>query len=240
MWSHAVMKRTLTLGLVVGLSVALLSPGNVALAVNDDVTVVTLPIKLCPKTIPGIGPRTWTKMKRRSSQAIVVRGYSKRSDENNTELWQRTNSCWVKVSEWWGLNGLNGWRKKPWTGSLLTPMGIFGLTRTGGRKPNPGTAMPYHHGPEYWDKGGYKIHYPKQIYNYVIAMNYNRYINKPPRVTRQPNPKKSSGYWFHQRGLGSTRGCVSMKKKQIREALRWMDPEQNPQAIMGPEKWLAR
>jgi L,D-peptidoglycan transpeptidase YkuD (ErfK/YbiS/YcfS/YnhG family) len=234
------MKRTLALGLVAGLSVALLSPGNVAVATGDDITVVTQPDELCATTIPGIGPQTWAKMKRRSSQAIVVRGYSKRSDENNTELWQRTDGCWVKVGGWWGLNGFKGWHKTPWTGSLRTPKGVYGLTSTGGRKRNPGTTMPYHYGPKYWEKGGYKIHYPKQIYNFVIAMNYNRYNKKPPRVTRQPDPTMSSGYWFHTRGLGSTRGCVSMTKKQIRATLQWMEPSQKPQAIMGPERWLAR
>jgi len=235
-----VMKRTVVFGLAAGLSVALLGSGQVTAAAEADGTTVTKPAELCLTTIPDIGPATWAKMKGKSSQAIVVRGYGARSDQNTTELWQRTTGCWTKVDGWWGLNGFNGWDEAPWTGSLRSPAGVFSLTSTGGRKPNPGTSMRYHYGPQYWEKGGYKIYYPKQIYNYVIAMNYNRYKKTAPRVTRQPDATTGSGYWFHQRGLGSTRGCVSMKKKQLVKTLRWMQPNQKPQVLMGPEKWLAR
>ena len=93
-------------------------------------------------------------------------------------------------------------------GSLRSPIGVFSLTDAGGRLRNPGTAMRYHYGPKKYERGGYKISYPVQLYNYVIAINYNRRIGKPPRNTNQPDRTTGSGYWIHQRGLGSTRGCV--------------------------------
>ncbi len=238
---NVAMKPLLTFGLALGVSGALLGTGqSVASADELAPAAETTTSVECLTTIPDIGPSTWAQLKRKSSQAIIVRGYGKRSDQNTTELWQRTGGCWSQVDSWWGLNGFKGWHRTPWTGSLRSPAGVFSLTSTGGRKPNPATSMPYHHGPKYWEKGGYKIHYPKQIYNYVIAINYNRYNKKVPRSTKQPSSSTGSGYWFHQRGLGSTRGCVSMKKKQLVKTLQWMKPEQKPQVIMGPEKWLAR
>ncbi len=194
----------------------------------------------CATQIADIGPQTWSKLRKKSKQVVVVRGYGQRSDQNDVERWERDAAgCWTKLSSWWGLNGARGWHEKPWTGSLYSPSGVFSLTSAGGRKSNPGTAMRYHHAPQYWEKGGYKMHYPVQIFNYVLAINYNRYNKKVPRSTQQPDLTTGSGYWFHQRGLGSTRGCVALKKRQMKIVLRWMQPSAKPSVIMGPRKVLA-
>ena len=189
---------------------------------------------VCITQIPGVGPATWAKVPAATTQLIVAISEDRWSDENTFQRWEKSAGCWVQLSSWWSLNGFNGWHERPWTGSLRSPLGVFSLTDAGGRLRNPGTKMRYHYGPQRYERGGYKISYPVQLYNYVIAINYNRRIGKPPRNTNQPNRNTGSGYWIHQRGLGSTRGCVSLTKSQLVTTLRWLTPTARPHIIMGP------
>jgi L,D-peptidoglycan transpeptidase YkuD (ErfK/YbiS/YcfS/YnhG family) len=195
---------------------------------------------ICNTQIPGLGPSVQSKVPNRvSSQIVVVRGVARDFDENTFERWEKINGCWTQLSAWWALNGYNGWSGRPQTGSWQTPTGIFSLTDTGGRLPNPGTSMRYDYGPQWYWRGGYKIDYPVQLYNYVVAINFNRRIGKPPRDERQPSRRVGSGYWIHERGLGSTRGCVSLTRAQLVVLLRWLTPSARPYIVMGPPAWLA-
>ncbi|MGA9147741.1 MAG: L,D-transpeptidase family protein [Candidatus Nanopelagicales bacterium] len=203
---------------------------------ETEVPAADPPPPVCLESVPGIGPTTWSKVPLLSTQLIVAVSTSRRTDENTFQRWEKAAGCWTQVSSWWSLNGFNGWHERPWTGSLRSPIGVFSLTDTGGRLRNPGTSMRYHYGPKRYERGGYKISYPVQLYNYVIAINYNRRIGKPPRNTNQPDRTTGSGYWIHQRGLGSTRGCVSLTKSQLVTTLRWLQPTALPHIIMGPTR----
>ncbi|MGV1036770.1 MAG: L,D-transpeptidase family protein [Candidatus Nanopelagicales bacterium] len=196
------------------------------------------PTPTCLTSVPTVKANYLAKVPAKTRQLIVVRGISKRSYDSKFERWQKVGSCWVRVSSDWSLNGAKGWHARPWTGSLRSPIGVFSLTDTGGRLPNPGTTMHYHYGPQRYERGGYKISYPVQLYNYVIAINYNRRIGKHPRDTRQPDPTTGSGYWIHQRGLGVTRGCVSLPKKKLRRTLQWLSKADRPYVVMGPQKLI--
>lgn len=158
---------------------------------------------------------------------------------NDFERWEKINGCWQLLSTWYdSTNGYKGWNERPWSGSLLTPIGVFSITDVGGRLPNPGTAMPYHHGPKYYERGGYKLKYPVQIYNYVMAINYNRIVGTPPRSEKRRFRAKSSGYWIHQQGLGVTRGCIGLTKQEMVTTLQWLRPEASPRIVMGPQASL--
>ena len=126
---------------------------------------------------------TWSRVPAATTQLIVAESTRRNTDENTFSRWEKSGGCWVQLSSWWSLNGFKGWHERPWTGSLRSPIGVFSLTDAGGRLRNPGTAMRYHYGPKKYERGGYKISYPVQLYNYVIAINYNRRIGKP-RVTQ--------------------------------------------------------
>lgn len=206
----------------------------------DELTPTPAPTPVCLTSVTGIGPVTWKKVNKTATQLVVVKGEDRYWDENTFERWEKRNGCWVRLSAWWSLNGFNGWNERPWTGSLYSPIGIFGLSDTGGRLRNPGTTMPYHYGPKRWERGGYRISYPVQLYNYVVAINYNRRVGQPPRDERQPDPTTGSGYWIHQRGLGSTRGCVSLTRGQLAILLKWLKPSPRPRIVMGPTDWMAK
>lgn len=196
------------------------------------------PTDTCLTSVPTVQASYAAKVPAKTRQLIVVRGISKHSYDSRFERWQKVGGCWVNISSDWSLNGAKGWHVRPWTGSLRSPIGVFSLTDTGGRLPNPGTTMRYHYGPQRYERGGYKISYPVQLYNYVIAINYNRRIGKHPRDTRQPDPTTGSGYWIHQRGLGVTRGCVSLPKRKLRRTLQWLRKADHPFVVMGPQQLI--
>ena len=207
--------------------------------VSPTTTSPPEPSDECITQIPGVGPTTWAQVPSYSSQLVVSVATRRKSDENTFQRWEKTDGCWVLVSSWWSLNGFKGWHERPWTGSLRSPIGVFSMTDAGGRLRNPGTTMRYHYGPKKYERGGYKIKYPVQLYNYVIAINYNRKIGKPPRKNIQLTSGTGSGYWIHQRGLGSTRGCISLTKKQLVTTLQWLNPTAAPHIIMGPTQSIS-
>lgn len=204
-----------------------------------EVPVVDEPSIPCNQSVPGVGPNSWAQVPAVSTQLIVAVSTRRGSDENTFQRWQKYDGCWVQLSSWWSLNGFNGWHERPQTGSLRSPIGVFSLTDTGGRLANPGTPMRYHYGPKKYARGGYKLNYPVQLYNYVIAINFNRQVGKPPRKNVQLTRAAGSGYWIHQRGLGSTRGCISLTKKQLVTTLQWLSPTAIPHIIMGPTQSIS-
>lgn len=192
----------------------------------------------CLTSIPEVGPRTWNQVRHSTSQVIVSRGEARNSMVNQFEAWDRVGGCWTQAFSYESLNGAYGWSETPRTGSYKSPIGVFSLTDAGGRLPNPGTSMRYHYGPQSYGAGGYKLAYPVQIFNYVIAINFNRKTGQAPRNLQTLKPNVGSGYWIHQRGLGATKGCLSLTKGQMVNTMRWIKRSAKPQVIMGPQSSL--
>ena len=96
-------------------------------------------------------------------------------------------------------------------------------------------------GPSYAKKVSAKFGYRMnnktvQVFDYVVAINFNRNIGKPPRDEGRPNPKiRDGGIWFHVSGAGATRGCVSVKEANMAWTLRWLKPGKQPMIVMGPK-----
>lgn len=196
--------------------------------------------RTCAAKIPGVKTSYAAKISTATNQVILVRGKKKRSSYNNVEYWQRSAGCWGLVRKVSGRNGYAGWSTKPTDGSGLSPIGVYSLTDAGGRRPNPGTALPYHYGPQSYAKFGYRMNNkPVQVFDYVVAVNFNRYIGTPPRDERRPNRKiRDGGIWFHVNGAGATRGCVSVSLNNAAWTLRWLNPGEKPMIIMGPSSTL--
>lgn len=197
----------------------------------------------CSPTIAGVGAGFRSRIDPNASQVVVVAGSAKTSSYNKIRFWQKQSpDCWVKVKTMRGRNGYTGWSKRPTDGSGLSPIGVFGLTDAGGRLPSPGTLLPYHYSPGTWDQYGYRMNDQKvQVFDYVVAVNFNRFVGTPPRDMGRPNPNiHDGGIWFHVSGAGATRGCVSVSEPEMIWVLRWLVPAQHPTIVMGPARSLAR
>ncbi len=194
----------------------------------------------CLTAVAAVGTTYASQVTTRTTQLVVVRGKKKKSSYNKVEFWERTGECWALIKRVNGRNGARGWSKKATDGSLLSPVGVFSLTDAGGRLPNPGTELPYHYGPQAYSKFGYRMNSKAvQVFDYVVAINFNRNIGKPPRDEGRPNPKiRDGGIWFHVSGAGATRGCVSVKEATLAWALRWLKPTEHPMIVMGPKTTL--
>lgn len=196
----------------------------------------------CLESISGLGPRTSGEIRSSTRQAIVARGRSVRSSFSTLDFWRRIDGCWTRDYSRAGRNGYAGWHRRPWDGSGLSPIGTYRLTDAGGRLPNPGTRLPYDHSPQWWGSGGFRMNNSAvQVFNYVVAINFNRYAGRSPRDLARPNARiPDGGIWFHVSGSGATRGCISLPQRDMIEAMRWLDPSMRPVMVMGPASWLRR
>ncbi|MFZ1652493.1 MAG: L,D-transpeptidase family protein [Candidatus Nanopelagicales bacterium] len=212
-----------------------------AQAASSGVSSVSAPTSNCRTQVPGLKASFTRQIKANSSQVVVVRGNSKRAWHNRVQYWQKSNGCWNKVRGVAGRNGITGWNRKPTDGSGLSPIGVYTLTDAGGRLRNPGTRLPYHYGPQAYDRGGYRMNNKRvQVFDYLVAINFNRFPGSKPHDLRRPDPTiKDGGIWFHVRGSGPTRGCVSVKRSQMKWTLRWLRPAAHPTIVMGPKQTLS-
>jgi L,D-peptidoglycan transpeptidase YkuD (ErfK/YbiS/YcfS/YnhG family) len=171
-------------------------------------------------------------------QVIIARGRGKRSSRAAVSRWQFRDGCWNKVEEVRARNGARGWHPKPWDWSYYSPIGTFGLTDAGGRRHKPrGTSLPYHHSRSGFQgpPGG------EWVFDYVVAINFNRVPGRSPLDMKRPDPSiKDGGIWLHVAGRGATRGCISVSRQEMRKTLRWLDPAADPVIVMGPRGVLRK
>lgn len=194
------------------------------------------PIVPCATKIPNVSKKYWKKVPKGTKQAVVVEGRGMKSYSSKTARWEKVQGCWVKLSTYETYNGNKGWAIVPWTGGQRSPIGTYRLTDAGGRLRNPGTKMRYHYGPKSYAAGGYGMSQAKlQIFDYVVAVNYNRKAGTTPRANRVLDRRKASGYWFHVRRAFPTRGCVSMSRPNMKQLTQWLDPAKKPVTIQGPK-----
>lgn len=194
----------------------------------------------CRTVIPRLTQEFSSQFTTANRQAIVVRGKGKWSSRNTVQYWQKRAGCWTRVKSVVGRNGYSGWDRETEDGSGLSPIGVFSLTDAGGRLPNPGTRLPYHYGPQSYRKFGYAMNSdPVQVFDYVIAVNFNRFLGTPPRDEQRPDPTiPNGGIWFHVNGQGPTRGCISVTRTNAAWTLRWLRPAKSPLIVMGNQQVL--
>ncbi|MFD5424889.1 hypothetical protein [Streptomyces sp. NPDC127084] len=200
-----------------------------------------------PTDIPGIGSRTRDYIPEDATQAVVVTGEGRNSPYSTVVLYEWTAvKGWQAVSDTWpSHNGLRGWTDEHWAGDKRSPVGVFGLTDAGGRLPDPGTRLPYHHSPLFNAPGrGFLGESLAGSFDYVVAINYNRHEGRSPLedgvVKRPMGSERGGGVWFHVDHGGPTQACVSLDQEHMRELLRRLDPDRNPVVVMGDIDALAR
>ncbi|HMC38672.1 MAG TPA: L,D-transpeptidase family protein [Acidimicrobiales bacterium] len=168
------------------------------------------------------------------------------------ELWQRSGACWEPAGgPWPAVIGENGFSDHHVEGDGTTPTGMYGLGPViYGNAPDPGVREPYHRlvCGDWWDEdpgspayntfqhvpcdsqppfgGGSEALWKETVpYPSFAVIDYNI-----PAVAKGAG----SAIFLHADTGSPTNGCVSIPLAQLDQVLRWLDPRQAPEFVMGP------
>jgi len=199
-------------------------------------------LSVAPQQLPGLGSKTWAKVPPKTRQALVVTGRGKNSSTSTAVLYERTESGWEAGASWPAHNALKGWTDHHRMGDLRSPIGVYTLTDAGGLRPDPGTSLPYDRSGGFGIGGtGFEGEPLAGSFDYVVAINYNRQAGTTPLDwTRPLGADRGGGIWLHVDHGGPTQGCVSLRKKHMKELLRALDPDRDPVVVMGNAAALRR
>ena len=186
-----------------------------------------------------LGPETLSTVPASADQVLIVRGKGPTSSIATVQLYERSEN-WTRVASWKGHVGRSGWSGDPREGDLKTPVGTFTLSDAGGRRPDPGTKLPYHRSdafvapqePGFGDSMA-------SAFNYVVAVDFNRVPGRSPLdQTRPQGWNRGGGIWIHVDHNGPTHGCVSIPQPAMRTLLRTLRPDDHPVVVMGDQARL--
>jgi L,D-peptidoglycan transpeptidase YkuD (ErfK/YbiS/YcfS/YnhG family) len=192
---------------------------------------------------PGIGSSTARRIPRDTRQILLVTGADKNSSNSTAVLYQRTDSGeWQPQGSWAARNALRGWTTDHHDGDLHSPEGVFALTDAGGLLPDPGSKLPYHQSHRFTDPGtGFEGEPLTGVFDYVIAINYNRVTGTSPLDGRRPDGEsRGGGIWLHLDHGGPSHGCVTLSRSAMVDLMRTLDPAQHPVIVMGDKETLAK
>jgi L,D-peptidoglycan transpeptidase YkuD (ErfK/YbiS/YcfS/YnhG family) len=171
-----------------------------------------------------------------AGQVVIVTAPSMSSTTNTVSLWTRTASGWQQTGSLMaGHNGEKGWSSRRTSGDLKTPTGTYTLTAAGGSKPNPGTREPYEHNTTYFHTHGRFLgHSTDSVFDYVVAIDFNRVAGSPVSSSAQPKgPGPGGGIWLHVDNGAATLACVTVSEANLVTILRWLDPGQHPVIVLS-------
>jgi L,D-peptidoglycan transpeptidase YkuD (ErfK/YbiS/YcfS/YnhG family) len=218
--------------------------GVVSAASSPEAPVSTPDVSTSSETVSArssgrvglpLGPETLSTVPATADQVVIVRGKGPTSSIATVELYERSGD-WTRVASWKGHVGRSGWSTKPREGDLRTPVGTFTLSDAGGRKPDPGTKLPYHRSdafvaPEGEPGFGDSM---ASAFNYVVAVDFNRVAGRSPLDQARPQGwKRGGGIWIHVDHNGPTHGCISIPQTAMRTLLRTLEPGEHPVVVMG-------
>ncbi|WP_435240599.1 L,D-transpeptidase family protein [Streptomyces cucumeris] len=211
------------------------------------------------RELPGLGPRTREELPDDSGQVLVVTGTGHDSSRSTVVLYERVaadkknhrtrsgtgdaGAAWRAGASWMAHNGLRGWTERHHQGDLRSPIGVFGLTGSGGRRKDPGTLLPYDHAPRAFTihGSGSEGEPLSGSFGYVVAIDYNRRSGTSPLDPVRPmGGHRGGGIWLHVDHGGPTQGCVSLSRKNMKSLLLTLDPRRRPVVVMGDSASLAR
>ncbi|WP_419668260.1 L,D-transpeptidase family protein [Streptomyces sp. 2-1] len=220
-------------------------PGTVSVNGSAGASPAPAPhvaLSVAPQQLPGLGSKTWAKVPPKTRQALVVTGRGKNSSTSTAVLYERTESGWHAGASWPAHNALRGWTDHHRVGDLRSPIGVYALTDAGGLRPDPGTSLPYDHSGGFSIGGtGFEGEPLAGSFDYVVAINYNRQAGTTPLDwTRPLGADRGGGIWVHVDHDGPTQGCVSLRKRHMKELLRALDPDRDPVIVMGNAAALRR
>ncbi|MFI2204848.1 hypothetical protein ACH47Z_29480 [Streptomyces sp. NPDC020192] len=191
-----------------------------------------------PTRIPGVGDRLHRRIPGDSGQVVAVYGRGEDSPDSTVVLYTKEGPEWRRVARWAGHNGRNGWTTEHRSGDERSPVGVFGLSDAGGVLDDPGSLLPYDQ-----DENAYAptidTEAYEHVFDYVIAIDYNRLPGTPPHdPTRPDGQDKGGGVWLHLDHGDGTAACVSVPEEAMEFLLRTLDPARHPVMVMGDRKEL--
>ncbi|MEU4173491.1 L,D-transpeptidase family protein [Streptomyces sp. NPDC026665] len=190
--------------------------------------------------LPGIGTAMSADIPQNAQQVVLVTGEGRNSSKSRADLYQKDGGAWTKEASWPAHNALKGWTHDHYAGDLRSPVGVFTLTDTGGRLPDPGSKLPYDRSSAFVAPGtGFNGEPLAGSFDYVVAINYNRKPGTSPLdFTRPLGNAKGGGIWLHVDHGSPTHGCVSLKMPHMKQLLLALDPARHPVVVMGDAKSL--
>jgi L,D-peptidoglycan transpeptidase YkuD (ErfK/YbiS/YcfS/YnhG family) len=209
----------------------------------------TLPVLLLALALsPGADaePSACRPATGKGTQLVTVESSSPTSTHATLRLWSRKGRCWQPVAGPWaarvGRSGLSGNRRE---GDGTTPTGTYSIGRTMyGISPDPGVRYRYRRivCGDYWVEDASSPSYNRfrhvpcgqtppfrvkgeRLWQATTAYRHLAVIefNMNPVV-----PGRGSGIFLHASTGGATNGCVSLPVGQLRQVLRWLQPEASP------------
>ena len=195
-----------------------------------------------PQRLPGLGDRTVRRIPDDARQVLVVTGTDRNASSATAVLHTRTAEGWQAGPTWPARNARDGWTTHHRADDLRTPIGVFTLTDAGGRRPDPGTDLPYDHSDAFTATGtGFNGESLAGSFDYVIAIDYNREPGTSPLDwTRPLGADRGGGIWLHVDHDGPTHGCIALSETHMKQLLRRLDPAKHPVIVMGDAASLAR
>ncbi|WP_349828497.1 hypothetical protein [Brevibacterium litoralis] len=192
--------------------------------------------------VPGLGPETMARIPAETEQVLVSSTPTVEGTTATTTYYERTTDGWVERAAFDGHNGSAGWREDRREGDRTSPIGVFALTDAGGYLPDPGSKLPYTQDESL--RGGAAATYGAdwaEIFDYVIAINYNRVAGSAPFDDRRPEGWEKGGkVWLHVDHDSPTRACITLEKDEMEYLLTTLDPARTPYIAMGPAEVLSR
>ena len=184
-------------------------------------------------------------------QLLTVEATVARTTYATLRTWRRDGTCWVAgagpYSARLGRNGLSSNRRE---GDGTTPTGTYRIGRTMyGNEANPGVRFAYRRlrCGDWWNEDSSSPTYntfqhvrcdakppfgeasegmwqQPRVYPFLAVIEYN---------TRPVVPGGGSGIFLHAQTGGPTIGCISLRKDQLRNVLRWLRPGDAPVIAIG-------
>jgi L,D-peptidoglycan transpeptidase YkuD (ErfK/YbiS/YcfS/YnhG family) len=191
----------------------------------------------------------------RATQLITVEAPTARATHASVRIWRRAGGCWAAAGGPFparlGHAGVSASRRE---GDGTTPAGTFRIHPTMyGNEPNPGVRFRYRRVRcgDWWNEDPASPTYNtfqrlpcgapppfrteegmwrnKRAYPYLAVVEFNM---------RPTVPGRGSGIFLHAQTGGPTRGCISLRKGELRRVLRWLRPGASPHIAIGTPSML--
>ncbi|MER5518897.1 hypothetical protein [Streptomyces sp. NPDC002763] len=181
----------------------------------------------------------WKRVPADAHQAVVVYGDGPDSAESTVVLYEKQGTAWKRKGSWPAHNGRLGWTTDHHMDDERSPVGVFSLTDAGGSLEDPGSRLRY-----WFDDNAFASMIEDSEdhahdFDYVIAIDYNRFTGVPPFDWNRPQGvEKGGGIWLHLDHGDGTSACVTVPESGMKTLLHTLDPRLHPVVVMGDRERL--